>query len=531
MQEVGARRGRPRHSVAYRGAQTEVAQAIIAMGRIGANLPRMRAQRSRKFKFADRCFRKSLPARVNDSGLADILELVADARGIKKLAEGKRAILPDTGARAIQNLIESGCLPRRALSPIAIDNGHARAMKPFAPVVKQLMRVKLGAPPPLKLRRRVRELVELHRAALLDFRSFESEDRSLFRQASAQLRAACLALPAAELSSGTVEDGGSYLAVATAAMAVQKVLEQLVVSHWHVRTPRYIGRDVVRQILPPFGPGGVPALAEVVSWIQERMAGPASLDFQTALHSLREIVRVRWGEDPFSLAPVALEVSSGSDTHLLECPEQLGDQSTQPSRDEESDSPSQAQRYCDGDENLIASDPWLGPLYGRVGGAARTAPSGERSDDDRFVRRVLRTVDEGRLGAIILFQVVENWYFDDDRGDSIETDFVDRLRAVRVWASRMAGLTGVEHVERVPHANGRPVRRGETASPPSWGDVKVLLRDLARIEVRPWIEMNVDVPDSLPLDEQWWRVDAQTAAAKSCPAVVPGEAFEQFPTA
>lgn len=502
MQKVSSCRGRPRNSSAYRDAQIEVAKAIVEMGRIGANLPRMRAERSRKLKFSDRRSRRRLPARVNDTGVADILGFGADARGVKKLAQGSRAILPATSACAVQNLIEHGCLPRRALSPVAIDSGHARAMKPFAPVVNQLVRVKLGSPPPASLQRKIRRLVALHRAALLDFRKVENADRARFREASAQLRSACLDMRSAELSFGPGADGLAFAAVANAAMAVQNVLDQLVVCHWQLRTPRYAGSDAVRQFVPPSGTAGVPALAHVVAWVQERMADGA-VEFQTALEIVREIVRCRWGEDPFSLAPVLTEVSLEEEQPVASGP------------DEKCDPPSRTQRFCDRDEALIASDPRLGPLYGRAGGGARAVQSIGMSAEDRFVRRMLRSVDPGRLGAMILFQFAENWYFGEDRGDSPETDFMDRLRAVRVWAAKQTGAAGAELVESVPHADARPVRSGETASTPSWSDVRVLLRDLARIEVRSWTEMNMDVPDALPSDEQWWRVDSESALSRA----------------
>jgi hypothetical protein len=498
MQKVSSCRGRPRNSSAYRGAQIEVAKAIVEMGRIGANLPRMRAEQSRKFKFSDRRSRRSLPARVNDTGVAEILGFVSDARGVKKIAQGSRAILPATSVCAVQNLIEHGCLPRRALSPVAIDSGHARAMKPFAPVMSQLMRLRLGSPPPARLQRKIRRLVALHRAALSDFREFENADRSRFRNASAQLRSACLAMRAAELSSEPEPDGRHFANVARAAMAVQEVLDQLVVSHWHLRTPRYSGPDAVRQFVPLSGGSGVPALAHVVAWVQERMAHDTD-DFQTALEIVREIVRRRWGDDPFSLAPVPTEVSLDNAQAVASVP------------DDECDIPSRVQRFCDRDEALIASDPRLGPLYRRVGAGAAAVPSNCTRPEDRFVRRVLWSVGPGKLGAMILFQIAENWYFGEDRGESVETDFMDRLRAVRVWAAKQAGAAGAEFVENVPHADARPVRSGETACSPSWSDVKVMLRDLARIEVRSWTEMNMDVPDALPLDQQWWRAEAEAA--------------------
>jgi hypothetical protein len=514
MQKVSSCRGRPRNSSVYRGAQIEVAKAIVEMGRIGANLPRMRAQRLHKFTTADRRSRRKLPSRVSDAGLAEILEVVSDERGIKKLAEGSRPIHPATSASAVQKLIEHGCLPRRALGPIALDDGHARAMKPFAPVLKQLMRVKLGAAPPDRLRMKVRRLVALHRAALVDFRKFESADRLSFRAASSQLRSACLALRDADLSSGPGADGADFAAVAHAAMAVQHALERLVVSNWHLRTPRYGGRDAVRQFVPLTGSVGVPALAPVVAWIQERL-GNGGAEFQSAVRVMQEIVQCRWGEDPFSLVPERTETRFGVEPVTFESQAPLEPQEVAPGSEDDEASPNRAQRFCDQDEALISSDPRLGPLYGRVDRVERVSIWDDARADDRFVRRVLNSVDPGKVGAMVLFQFVENWYFDDERGDAIETDFLDRLRAVRVWAANKAGPEGSELVERVAHADARPVRAGETASTPSWSDVKVLLRDLARIDVRSWTEMNVDVPDALPLDQQWWRADA------GCAGVVP----------
>lgn len=126
------------------------------------------------------------------------------------------------------------------------------------------------------------------------------------------------------------------------------------------------------------------------------------------------------------------------------------------------------------------------------------------------MRRVVRTADAGDLGTLVLFSLVENWYFQDDEGDSLESDFEDRLRALRAWAEKRAYPGAVDRVGWVPHADGRSVRAGEIASTPSWGDIKSLLRDLAKIEVRPWVEMNMDVPEPLPLEQQWWTAPAET---------------------
>jgi len=491
MQEVSSRRGRPRNPAVYRGAQIAVAQAIVEMGRIGGNLPWMRTQKkARSSKTAERGTGKQLPTRFSDDDLAELLAIGSNQRGIKKLAEGSRAIHPATATSAVQKLIECGRLPRRALSPIALDNGHARAMKPFAPLMKQLLRVKIGSEPPQHLLRKVQRLAELHRAAIVDFGRVETEERARFRQASGQLRGALLALNGAELSDGAGADEDNYCDVATAAVAVQEALDQLVVSQWRIRTPRYVGRQAVRQVLPPFSSSGVPLLGSLVSWIKARLPGETE-DFMTAVQLMQELVRGRWAKAP---------------TYQASRDDQPSDQ-IYPSEVACADT---GRKPWDRDESLIASDPRLGPLYGRIGKAACQASACSANPDDRFVRRVARTANAGNLGTLVLFQIVENWYFQDDEGDSLESDFEDRLRALRAWAEKRAYSGAIDRVGWVPHADGRPVRAGESASTPSWSDMKSLLRDLAKIEVRPWVEMNMDVPDALPLDKQWWRAEAVT---------------------
>jgi hypothetical protein len=500
MQGVSSRRGRPRNPAVYRGAQIAVAKAIVEMGRIGGNLPWMRAQKkARSSKTAARRNGKQPAARFSDDDLAELLPIGSNQRGIKKLADGSRAIRAETATSAVQKLIERGLLPRRALSPIALDNGHARAMKPFAPLMKQLLRVKIGSEPPQHLQRKVQRLAELHRAAIVDFGRIEKEERARFREASGQLRGALLALRNAELSDVAGADEDSYCDVAAAAVAVQEALDQLVVSQWRIRTPRYVGRKAIRQVLPPFSPSGVPLLGSVVSWIKARLPGKTE-DFMAAVQLMQELVRRRWAKVPTYQAGRNDQPSEQIHTSAVACADA-------------------GRKPWDLDESLISSDPWLGPLYGRIGKAASQASNIGANPDDRFVRRVVRTTDAGNLGILLLFQMVGNWYFQDDEGDSLESDFEDRLRALRAWAEKRAYPGANVRVGRVPHADGRPVRAGENASMPSWSDMKSLLRDLGKIEVRPWVEMNMDVPDALPLDQQWWRAEAATPSA-STPVVV-----------
>lgn len=508
MQEVSFRRGRPRNPHAYRRAQIAVAQAIVEMGRIGGNLPRIRAQKSLGSRAKSRRKGQELPAEFNDDDLAELLATGANGLGIKKLASGSRAIHPATATSAVQKLIESGKLPRRALSPIALDSGHARAMKPFAPLMRQLLRVKIGSAPPPHLQRKVRRIADLHRAAIVDFGRVAKKDRARFREASSQLRGALLALRAAELSFDAAPGDELYRAVATAARALQEALDQLVVSRWYVRTPRYRGRQAVRQMLPPLGANGVPALAPILSWTVARLEGDA-VDFTTSIQILRELVHLRWDEDPFSTEPIEVWQEEANAASTEECADQTDEKLCHFTADGAIECAAVNRGPWDRDESLIASDPQLGRLYARAG--AKSGSPMACSDDvaDRFVRRIVRTAPPGALGTLVLHEIVANWYFQDDEGDSPESEFSDRLRALLVWAERLANPHAERPVGPAPHADGRPVRRGETASKPSWGDMRALLRDLAKIEVRPWVEMNMDVPEALPLEEQWWNASLE----------------------
>lgn len=503
MEKVSSRRGRPRSTRTYRSAQIAVAMTVMEMGRIGGNLPRLRALRANASKPSPGRMGRKLPPEFKDADLAALLPIGSDAPGIQRLASGRRAILPATAASCVLRLIETGRLPRRALSPIALDSGHARAMKPFIPLMTQLLRVKLGSPPPPYLMQKVQKLAALHRTALLDFGEVEKKERGCFRKARRELRGALLNLRDAELSSAAGADPSAYASVAKAAKAVQEALDSRVVSLWHVCTPRYLAREAVRQVMPPFGPDGVPQLERWASWIETRLTG-GPVEFRSALHLVRDLVTKRWNEDPFDTAPANVDQDPADSRRQVGPEEQPFESQSFPVDAHQDRGGTMGQAPWDRDESLIAGDPWLGPLYGRLD---EDASEGfvHWLDDDRFVRRVLRSVDPAKLGAMVLFQFLEHWYFEDDCGDSPESDFSDRLSALQVWAARLADAGAVGAHERVPHADGRPVRNGETAATPSWCDIRALLRDLARIEVRPWIEMNLDLPDALPLEQQWWN--------------------------
>jgi len=159
---------------------------------------------------------------------------------------------------------------------------------------------------------------------------------------------------------------------------------------------------------------------------------------------------------------------------------------------------------------LISDDNRLGPMYGRGGHIAHMSPTAQMRPEDRFVRRVARAIPAAEQKVIFLFRMTENWYFTDDFGNTTESDFEDRLHAVQAWAARRAGASIWSPAEQVSYADGRRHRLGEAVAEPSWGDIKTILRDLAKIEVRPWTEMNLDVPDPLPVDRQWWNVPVST---------------------
>ncbi|OYV04566.1 MAG: hypothetical protein CFE26_16195, partial [Verrucomicrobiales bacterium VVV1] len=428
-------------------------------------------------------------------------------RGIKKLAAGTRAIHPATSASAILKLIEQGFLPRRALGPIALDAGHARAMLPFASVRTRLLRLKLGSVPSPGLLDRITKLVALHRDSILDFRRVENEERARFREAGAGLRGALMMLREVTSGGSASEAADAYLAVATAAEAVQAALNALVVSRWQLRTPRLVAEVAVRNLLPPMDPTGIPSLGSLVVRLKEQL-GDGAANFETAVEILRQLVRSRWNEDPFQIeAGNDVPDSSGGLDDVGFRNGRPGDVWRLPAANgfEEERAPPGP---WDGDERLVAADKRLGSMYSRKGLVGRPLPIVQASAEDRFARAVLRDVPPLELAAFLVLKSVENWYFSDDFGETIESDFEDRLRSLHRWAARRAGPGSAMPVERVSHADGRRVRLCEAAAEPSWVDIKGLLRDLAKVEVRPWSEMNIDVPDPLPVDKQWWKMGA-----------------------
>jgi len=158
--------------------------------------------------------------------------------------------------------------------------------------------VNLGTKPCPRLLAKITKLVQLHRESILDFRRVENGERSRFRSASVHLRGALLALHEVTSRSGSSALEDAYCAVAAAAQVVQEALNSLVVSRWHVRTPRLVTDVALRDVIPPIGPSGVPALGNLLNWLKEQLTDGLA-DFETAAEILRENVPSRWHEDPF----------------------------------------------------------------------------------------------------------------------------------------------------------------------------------------------------------------------------------------
>jgi hypothetical protein len=87
--------------------------------------------------------------------------------------------------------------------------------------------------------------------------------------------------------------------------------------------------------------------------------------------------------------------------------------------------------------------------------------------------------------------MAENWYFGDQAEDE-ESDFEERLATVRRWAQLM--LAGGPNQRETESSAAAVVAKRSATDAPETSDVKRLVKDLMRLDVRPVVEMNMDMP-------------------------------------
>lgn len=113
----------------------------------------------------------------------------------------------------------------------------------------------------------------------------------------------------------------------------------------------------------------------------------------------------------------------------------------------------------------------------------------------KLLRRFIRAGGAHGAEFLLLMAMVENWYFGDLQPECKQSDFEERLDAVRAWTAAAPLCAELERNDE-GDKRGKPAPSGSCKLPaPSRADVKRLVNELMRLDVRPLVEMNADLPE------------------------------------
>lgn len=118
-----------------------------------------------------------------------------------------------------------------------------------------------------------------------------------------------------------------------------------------------------------------------------------------------------------------------------------------------------------------------------------------KARDLKFMRRITRPGGPHDPRFMLTMAMAEEWYFGDERPDCRQSDFENRLDHVREWAVSVLtrGTTSVSQGLE-PGSGGD----GKVAQPTKV-NLKRLIQELMRLDVRPIVELNMDMPEPVRL--------------------------------
>ncbi len=496
-----SRVGRSKEDPAVRAADAGAGQALIRLGRAGAGVVHRREQV--QYAKDKRIRSRKPPRRMSDSGLARVLHVGSDARGVQKLSAGERAIARGTSARAVEQLIQYELLPGYSTWHVHLNDGHARLLAPFEPFIEQLRKLGPCALPNDNFRRRLKHYVGLYRAAVRDLAAFERTERQSFQKARDDLIRALLRMRARMQQSANLEDDAELRSLSRrAALRGAKLLEvvrSLKSLNVQVRpAPREICAQWAAALYPISAPEGEPNFGALFTWLSSN-AESHDVDLHSAIALYREIVGGSWwllpdqamGQQPppdsAKWELVGLYPTSAAElfeTYIDREPWEL----TEPE---------------DSSELRESDDParYVGSRRLGLSGLPR---EGLPDAEQRFLRRLRRVVGEVKLRAMLLFAMADRWYCAEEQPDDLQSDFEDRVVALCRWVKCVYPGRRQLKFEGKLTALGLSIEVATTSSEIDSVFLKRLINELSRCGVRRRIELNLDIPTPTPRRTQFW---------------------------
>lgn len=506
-----ARTGRTPVDAIVAQADAAAGEALIRLSRSGAGVIHRREEARYASEDRPRSMRK--PRRMSDTGIAQMLHVGSDARGIQKLAARERPIARHTSAKAVEELIKGKMLPGYSTWLVPLNEGHARLLAPFEPLLEQLREMGPCAEPDQKFRRRLRRHVVLYRAAVKCLAEFERDERHRFQRARDELIRALLRLRArllvVDCLTGDKNLRRFSRQAALCGATFLKVVAELKSLHVQVRpAPRDIAAQWAAALFPAPGPDGASGFGNLFAWLSMK-ADPGDVDLHCAIALYRELTGGSW----WTQADQAHDERPTTEAKW----EVVGMYPT---------------RAASTIEEYVDPEPWeLGPAEdfsevreadppGYYVGSRRVPPTAHlhdhlQHDELRFIRHLRRNVGDARLRAMLLFAMADRWYFLEEDVDEVESDFEDRVFALCRWVKDLFPGRRTLKFERVLSAVGFDMEANAKNKEIGPVFLKHLINELSRCVVRRPVELNLDIPTPIPGREQFWYAKRRKAKASS----------------
>ena len=406
-----------------------------------------------------------------------------------RMALGRTPIAPEKAVSCMRELIKKGLLDPQEMRAIPSTVGHSRALYPFGPVLAEIGEARYCQAPSEDLAERVDQLAEDYRSALSARADAESEERTALRAARAVAVCALLDFQKVLGRESLGGDREIIEAVATAIEQINETMNHVALGVCEVAlSPREASIVFARQFMAPNGPDGQPDFAGLfravtVGATEVAEARAASID------KLVRRVTDRRGVDP------RLAGWRGSDPNW-----RVHDLVVSAPSKPRQKHPIAFARRPRNPLSLRTARPRVKVTFNarNAGEPVRgfaSRYSDLRACDLKFMRRVTRPGGPHDPRFLLTMAMAEEWYSGDERPDCRQTDFENRLDEVREWAVSVLsrGMTSVSQGLE-PGSGGD----GKVAQPTNV-NLKRLIKELMRLDVRPFVELNMDMPEPIPL--------------------------------
>jgi hypothetical protein len=411
--------------------------------------------------------------------LANEIGLGWNASSFNRLATGRYSVPPEKAVWYTANLLPAGLMPPKFFESWPQIAGQGRAMAPFQRLLPYLRSVKAFEVPGPELRSQIAEAAMAYRELLREQKEVARDDRDRLRKARQHVVNGLLGLP----TRVSERDKSSYCKrldqLVSLVSELILVMSTLRGSTWMlVETPRLLFVGRAAQLMPTPNFVGEADFAGLFAWLAPRALAPVP-SRNSRLKDFCDRVRARWGVDigpPQAESgehPAPVESFQLHETAFhFDWDDRCLDVADDPNA-KEGDSPRIVP--CDVTPEL--------PFCHSLG---RTATK----EAIRFLTKMRSPLRPYSVHFHTAMAMAERWYFGDQEPEDPQTEFCERLSRLGDLAAQAASALSMTGA-------GVELSLDSQQKWSPWqdrADAKLLVKELMRLDTRPIIEVDLDLP-------------------------------------